>query len=180
VVDLRAQVPFREIRRCLARAANERRLEVSHFSVQRDHIHLIAEAPDKGRLSGGIQQLASRIARSINRAVRRKGSLWADRYHRQDLTTPRQFRACVVYVLFNVRKHAPEDAIDHLDELDDRSSAAWFDGWEPRAGPLLERVRRLSGWGREHPPVSPARTWLATHGWRRLGAVRVDERPARR
>jgi putative transposase len=175
--DLRAQTPFRAIRGTLVRLARRSSIHVVQFSIQRDHVHLIVEAPEGTSLARGIQGLASGIARAVNRTVRRRGRLWRDRYHRRDLTSPRQTRNAIVYVLMNFRKHAPEDAITTLHELDSRSSAAWFDGWDPRAGPLVERVRRASG-DVLAPPTRAAETWLGAHGWRRLGALRADERPA--
>jgi putative transposase len=177
--DLRSQVPFRAIRLCLARTARRRSLRVVHFSVQRDHMHLIVEAVEGTPLARGMQGLSSHIALAINRAVGRRGKLWRDRYHRHDLTTPRMVRHSIVYVLMNFRKHTPEDAIDSLRQLDWRSSAAWFDGWDPRAGPLLEIVRRRSGTpDLASRPTCPAQTWLGAHGWRRLGPIRPEERPA--
>jgi putative transposase len=186
--DLRAQIPFRAIRSCLVRLARRGLLSVVHFSIQRDHVHMIVEAADGTELARGIQGLASGIARAVNRTVGRRGRFWRDRYHRQDLRSPRQMRNAIVYVLQNFRKHTPEDAIDDLHRLDSRSSAAWFDGWDSRAGPLVAAVRRACGGPSrtgdqaaamvDVQPTCPARTWLGTVGWRRLGLIRPDERPA--
>jgi putative transposase len=87
-------------------------------------------------------------------------------------------RNCIVYVLMNFRKHSPENAPHGHDELDSRSSAAWFDGWHPRAGPLVVDVRRRGGAAAVPSPVSAPETWLAAHGWRRHGLVGAHERPA--
>jgi putative transposase len=178
--DLRAQTPFRAVRGCLTRLARRGSIRVVHFSVQRDHVHLIVEAADATELARGIQGLASGIARAVNRVVRRRGRFWRDRYHRRDLETPRQTRTAIVYVLMNFRKHTPEDAIDSLHLLDSRSSAAWFDGWDSRAGPEVTLVRGACDAGRVASPASKPATWLGSIGWRRLGLVRADERPAER
>jgi putative transposase len=159
--------------------------------VQRDHVHLIVEASDGTQLARGMQGLASAIARAVNRVVGRRGRFWRDRYHRRDLHTPRQTRNAIVYVLMNFRKHTPEDAIEVLHGLDPRSSAAWFDGWDSRAGPLVAAVQQACaaafprdgarGGGRTAVtplPVRPAETWLGASGWRRLGLIRAEERPA--
>jgi putative transposase len=176
--DLRAQVPFRAIQTFLGRLSRRETIRVLHFSIQRDHIHLIVEASGGDELARGMQGISSGIARAVNRAVGRRGPLWRDRYHRHDLTTPRMVRNCIVYVLMNFRKHAPEDAIASLHELDSRSSAAWFDGWDPRAGPLVAAVRRRGGAVATPSPVSAPETSLAALGWRRLGLVGAHERPA--
>jgi REP element-mobilizing transposase RayT len=52
-----------------------------HFSVQGDHVHLVAEAHDKPTLSSGMRGLMIRAARALNRACGRSGPVWADRYH---------------------------------------------------------------------------------------------------
>jgi hypothetical protein len=78
---------------------------VLHFSVQHDHVHLLVEADGHTGLRRGIQGLAIRIAKGINRALHRHGRIWADRYHSRTLNTPREVRHALVYVLQNWRKH---------------------------------------------------------------------------
>lgn len=48
-----------------------------HFSVQSNHVHLLVEAKDRQALSRGVQGLAIRLARSVDRAVRRTWLLGA-------------------------------------------------------------------------------------------------------
>jgi putative transposase len=177
VPDLRAQRPFRAVRGCLIRLARRASIRVVHFSVQRDHLHLIVEAADHSELARGMQGLASGIARAVNRVVGRRGRFWRDRYHRRDLETPRQIRTTIVYVLMNFRKHTPEDALHILHELDPRSSAAWFDGWDSRAGPLVAAARRACDADRSPSPTRVAVTWLGSVGWRRHGLIRPEEGP---
>src|SRR3954465_6857457 len=56
-----------------------------HFSIQGNHLHLVVEADDAVRLSRGLQGLATRIARRLNRLMGRKGKVFADRYHSRAL-----------------------------------------------------------------------------------------------
>jgi len=133
------------------------------FSVQDDHIHLIAEADDRAALSRGLRGLTIRVARAVNRALARHGVVWADRCHFRALTSPRVVRHALVYVLMNRRKHC---AGEH--GLDPCSSAGWFSGWR-------DAVATPPG----APPVVAPRTWLAAVGWRRHGLIDVDERPRR-
>ncbi len=81
---------------------------ICQFSVQADHLHLICEADDASALARGIKRFKQRVARGINRMLRRKGSVFFDRYHLELLRTPRQVRACLAYVLNNGRKHGEE------------------------------------------------------------------------
>jgi hypothetical protein len=168
----------------LAVAATNRRdpdgFRVVHLSVQYDHLLLIVEAQDKGSLSNGMRSIAIRIARSVNVLVGRRGRFWADRWHGRALTSPRQVRTALVYVLANFRKHARRRLAPGVDPF---SSGAWFDGWETEAA-VSDEVRR--GAERAPPveprhefvPVSPPRTWLGRMGWRRHGPLRLDEAPA--
>jgi putative transposase len=99
VWNLRACRAFDRLMRTFAAAQERFGTRLVHFSVQRDHIHLIAEATDETSLSRSMQGLAVRIARAINRLMARKGTVFADRYHERVLATPRQTRAAIRYVL---------------------------------------------------------------------------------
>ena len=158
--SLRDERPFRAL--CAAlKAASAGRFRVIHFSVQADHLHLLVEADEPTGFSRRIQGLAIRVAKAVNRALGRAGSVWADRYHARMLPTPREMRNALVYLLNNWRKHVP-GAVG----LDSRSSAAWFEGWSKPPG-------RTAG----SSPVATARTWLARVGWRRRGLIDIDESP---
>ena len=158
--SLRAHEVFPTVRAALANASSDA-FRLLHFSVQADHLHLLVEADAPGGLRRGIQGLAIRVAKAVNRALRRRGTVWADRYHARRLATPREVRHALVYVLQNWRKHLPGAR-----GLDGRSSAPWFTGWRTA-------VTRAAGIA----PVVTARTWLARVGWRRHGPLGVDEHP---
>src|SRR5215467_5974353 len=143
--NLRGQRVYRAIHAILARYAASARsfvCSVIEFSVQENHLHFVVEAMDERTLARGMQFVVSRIARAINWMLGRRGSLFRDRYHRRDLTSPRQLRNALVYVVMNVRKHASRaEHMFRATTLDPCSSAAWRDGWDSRAGPMLEAVR---------------------------------------
>jgi hypothetical protein len=152
--------PFAQ--RALA-ASHKPAFRVIHFSVQTDHIHLIAEGDEMNALVRGLQGLAVRCAKAINRAARRRGSVWSSRYHGRALRTPMETRRGLVYVLLNFRKH-----LRAAPGVDPRSSGPWFDGW--RCSPGLAAGAS---------PVVAPRTWLAAAGWRRAGAaLAFDESPS--
>jgi len=164
---LRAPPVFLEIVRELVRFRASDVVRVNHFSVQADHIHLIVEAVDSAALRKGLHSLAARLAHAIGRGRGRGGRVWADRWDGRELTSPRQVRTALVYVLMNVKKHNYDVPVDCVDGC---SSARFFDGWRDwsppaRAGPC---------------PVSSPRTWLGCQGWRRHGLVSIREAPAAR
>jgi putative transposase len=160
---LRSPRVFPSVRGALARSSRAG-FRVIEFSVQDDHVHLIAEAADGCTLSGGVRGLAIRLARAVNRTLGRRGQVWGSRYHARELTTPRAVRHALIYVLNNFRKH-----LHAVTGFDPCSSAAWFAGWRSTGANLPN----------ESPPVARARTWLARVGWRRHGLIDLAERPKR-
>jgi len=169
---LRSQRVFAALRALFARAS-VKGLRLLHFSVQGNHLHMIVEASEGLALARGMQRLLSRLAMTINAIARRSGKVWRDRYHRRDLSTPQQFRNALVYVLFNIRKHALNGNEVELwsEALDPCSSAAWFTGWLPTAAPSPAAVARAGP-----SIVARAQSWLARQGWERRGLLRIDER----
>jgi putative transposase len=162
IPSLRSGAIFPALRQALA-ASSRDGFRLLHFSVQSDHLHLIVEADAAPALSRGVQGLAVRCARTINRSVARRGPVWNERYHPHVLGTPREVRLGLAYVLLNFRKHLRAGP-----GIDPFSSGPWFDGWtRPPPTP-------------DHPsPVRPPRTWLAASGWRRAGgAIDFREAPA--
>ena len=149
---------------CIALSnASHGRFRLTHFSVQTDHLHLIVEARSREALIRGLQGLTGRRARALNRCWRRVGDVWSGRYHARALSTPTEVRNALVYVLLNFRKHLRATA-----GIDPRSSGPWFDGWS-------SPPEKIEG----NCPVVPARSWLATVGWRRAGGhIDVTEMPA--
>jgi REP element-mobilizing transposase RayT len=164
ITSLRGRRAFDRVLGSLRRMRVELGAHVTHYSVQRDHVHLMVEASDASTLSRGMQGLAVRIARGVNRAMNRKGAVFADRFHDRVLRSPRQVRNALAYVLCNARKHGL--APNRSGWLDPHSSAAAFDGW---ASPRTTLVASDA--------VSPPRTWLLRVGWRRGGLLEVDHRP---
>jgi len=161
--SLRAQQVARTLLAAL-RDSNRDSFRIVHYSVQENHLHLIVEADDTRALSSGVRGLMMRIARRVNRLVRRRGRFWADRWHGRDLEGPRQVRNALVYVLQNHKKHLGGA------ELDPLSSAGSFDGF---ASALPDLFRSVGP-----PCVVMAKTWLLNRGWRRWGLIALSEGPA--
>jgi putative transposase len=158
--SLRQQRVFRAVRVAIARASSDG-FRVLQFSVQSNHVHLIVEADGAGRFTRGLQGLAIRVAKAVNRVLGRRGAVWADRFHARWLATPRAMRNALVYVLQNWRKHGRRER-----GVDPCSSARWFGGWKEGAAAMVMSA-----------PVVTARTWLARCGWRRHGLIHANEVP---
>ena len=148
-------------------AAKERLgVRLVHFSAQADHLHLIVEAQDRAAMSRGLQGLFVRVAKALNELWRRKGTVFADRFHVHGLKTPRETRNALAYVLQNAAKHGLRRG-----SVDPFSSGSWFDGWN-------RTVRRaLAGFV---APVAQPRSWLLRLGWQRWGLIDPCEVPGAR
>jgi putative transposase len=181
---LRSPFVFPTLRRALAHATRAHPwFRVVQFSVQHDHLHLIVEARDALALSRGVQGLAIRVARAVNRLVSRRGKVWAGRFFSRALTSPRSVRNALAYVLNNFRKHRAAGRA----QIDPYSSAPYFSGFRelggrsplelPATAALPHTPRGLS------PPQTPgefpitrAKTWLAREGWQRAGRLSFSTR----
>jgi REP element-mobilizing transposase RayT len=155
---------------------------IVHVSIQGNHVHLLVEAADKQALSGGMQRFQISAAKRINRALslhaglkhRRRGSVFPDRFHEEIITSPRQARHALSYVLNNWRKHR-EDR-DRNWNVDPFSTGVLFTGWREHANePLMWR------WPDTYDPlfVYRPRTWLLREGWQRAGTISYRAVPSR-
>ena len=105
VPRLRGREVFAAVRAALDASARAN-CRVVHYSVQGNHIHLVVESADKLALSRGMQGLAIRVARAVNRTADRTGRVFADHYFARELKTPAEVRRAVRYVLDNLLLHA--------------------------------------------------------------------------
>jgi REP element-mobilizing transposase RayT len=148
VWNLRSRRCFSVTEKAFAAAKGRFGMRIVHFSVQGNHIHLLIEAPDNETLARGMRGLTIRVAKGLNRVMRRRGPVFADHYHSRVVRTPTEAARALDYVLGNYAHHAKQwgDTVAE-NELDPFSSAR-RDGAEP-------------------PPVSDPQTWLLKVGWLR-------------
>jgi REP element-mobilizing transposase RayT len=158
------------------KAAANHGLRIQHFSLQINHVHLIAEAENNRALATGMQSLNVSLARALNRlrhgrAAIRRGAVFLERYHLHVLKTPTGVKNAIRYVLTNAAKH------ERVKPFLDQYSSAWhFADWKEAFG--AETERRLRRGLHERPRwigilgdfLSPARSWLLKEGWKRAPA----------
>jgi REP element-mobilizing transposase RayT len=173
VKSLRRGRVARIVRNAIRAGGHKPDFRVIEFNVLSNQVHLIIEASHAMRLARGMQGLAVRFARRINRAFARRGKFFADRYHARALRTPRETRNAIRHVLNNERHHAAARGERiYASWVDAFSSAPWFTGW-------ARPIRNNEPWMRElraqPPPTAQPTVWLLTHGWRRHGLLRFDE-----
>ena len=169
IPSLRKRSLLREFRGSLRRACERGEFRVVHYSIQRNHVHLIVEAAGRHALGRGMKAVGIRLARAVNRVLGRTGPVLLGRYHVRALRTPKEVRNALAYVLLNARKHWRERTGEAPPvRLDEASSGGWFDGWKHRPrGPTGAALR----------DVAPARSWMLRHGWRFHGLVDPAEVP---
>ena len=177
---------FPAVRFALAAGRERFGFRLVQFSVQSNHLHLIAEAADSRALARGMQGLTVRVARAVNRTLARCGRSFSDRYHSRALKTPREVQFAVRYVLLNARKHQKTSAADAgwpavpAGFIDSCSSAPWFGNFarpiELAFGAAQTRAQWRATSGVEAPVVR-AQTWLLRRGSRLAGAFDIDDVP---
>jgi putative transposase len=158
---LRSRRCFEVLQRCFAAGKDRFGCRIVHFSVQGNHIHLVVEAADNRSLARGMQGLAVRIARALNRLMHRRGRVFADHFHSRVVRTPMQAAHAIAYVLANFAKHA----------------AQWGERIDPHA---VDRYSSAYVRTTGPPLVVVPRTWLLTIGWRRAAASVVSAAASRR
>jgi REP element-mobilizing transposase RayT len=180
VGSLRSEDGLQAIRNALiAVFKHEATFRIVHFSAQRTHIHLIAEAEDYLSLARGIKAFAGSVAKHFNAltskrrglARRRRGSVFADRYHAVVLQSPTQVRNTLSYVLNNWRHHGEDRAMSAA--IDRYSSGIYFDGWKERDG----RGFWPTPSGYDIPMVVWAQTFVLKVLWRTKGLISAHAVP---
>ena len=123
--SMRTHRCFRMLRRSFQRGCERFGFRLIHFSVQGNHAHYIVEAPDQLSLTRAMKGLAVRMARALNKVMRRRGAVFADRYHARRLRSPREAAYAVSYVLENRMVHAHRAGLPLPLGVDPCCSEAW-------------------------------------------------------
>ena len=146
-------------------------------------MHLLVEADDKAALASGMQGFQISAAKHLNAAInkgqpgpRRRGTVFPDRYHAEIITSPRQARHALSYVLNNWRKHREDRAAPMSSwRIDWFSSAAMFPGWAEYGDKAF-----LGRGPVTYDPliVYQPKTWLLSVGWQKAGPISCHEVPS--
>src|SRR5262250_2530428 len=112
VGNLRRRCVYQAVREATLTTARREDFRIVQLSIQRTHIHLQEEANDKQALARGMPGFPISAAKQLNAAIskgkpgpRRRGVVFPDRYHAEIITSPRQARHALSYVLNNWHKH---------------------------------------------------------------------------
>jgi REP element-mobilizing transposase RayT len=181
---LRCRKLYKAMRDATITAALREWFRIVHISLQGTHVHLLVEAQDKAALARGMQGFQVSAARNINTALgdgvrRRRGKVFADRYHLEVITTPTRARHAIGYVLSNWRHHGEDQGgLPSTWLVDPFSSAISFPDWteledQPWMWPIRETYDPLM--------VRRPQSWLLREGWKRGGgAISARDVPGQR
>jgi REP element-mobilizing transposase RayT len=160
---LRRPAAYGALQRAVAACLGRIDFRIVHTSIQGNHIHLLVEADNKRALGNGMRAFMVSAAQHLNAASGRRGTVFPTRYHAVQLTTPKQVRAALAYVLNNWRRHQEDTAgaRQRAAHVDPYSTGVLFDGWKD----ATTRFEIPPGY--EPLRVSGPRTWLLKVGWRK-------------
>jgi hypothetical protein len=176
---------YKALREATIVAAVRERIRIVHISLQRNHVHMLVEAEDKDALGRGMQGFQISAARHINTVLgdgryrRRRGPVFADRYHLVVIRSPRRARHALSYVLNNWRKHCEDrHGLPSTWLVDPYSSGISFPDWkELEDKPFMWPIRAT------YDPLVVRRpqSWLLREGWKvsQCGSISVFEVPGR-
>lgn len=181
---LRRRVVYQAIRQATRVAARRDDVRIVHVSIQRTHLHLLVEASGKHALATGMQGFQISAAKRLNAAIskgrpgpRRRGRVFADRYHAEVITSPTQAHHTLSYVINNWRKHHEDRGEARSWSFDRYSTASQFPGWAEDGDAAFALLQPDLF---EPLVVHLPRTWLLCEGWRKAGPISCYTVPSKR
>ena len=183
VGSMRRRAMYKAMRYASIIAALRQRFRIVHLSIQRTHIHMLAEAENQFALARGMQGFQISAAKHINAVLsaraghRRRGQVFTDRYHVEVITSPKRARHALSYVLNNWRKHGEDrQGLATTWLVDPFSSGILFPDWQELADKAVMWPTRET-----YDPLMVYRpkTWLLREGWKIHGSISVREVPSR-
>ena len=165
---------FGRIHRALNAAKARFGCRIIHYSIQGNHIHLIIETQNERTLSRAMQGLGVRLAKGLNRVLKRRGQVLEERYFAKSLTSELQVHAALAYLFDNDRKHDAQRGrkLRPAGTLDPYATGVHFRDWREPSDPALLAALRSSRAASEvlrldagEKSVVKPRTWLLREGW---------------
>lgn len=104
----RADIKNKLVLKILKKAIFRARLKglcIVHFSLEHDHIHLLAEGENNYILSKAMQGFGVSLSKRLNSLLKIKGQRYKHRYHLRVLKSANEVKNVVNYILKNGIKH---------------------------------------------------------------------------
>ncbi len=84
--------------------AQKKGLNLLHFSILSNHVHMIVEIADNETLHSALKSLNTAFAKRVNFLIGRVGAVLRERFHMHILKTPTEYIKVLRYVLMNAKK----------------------------------------------------------------------------
>ena len=181
VGSLRRRAMYKALRDASITAALREWFRIVHVSLQQTHVHMLVEAADKRALARGMQGFLISAARHVNTVLgsgarRRRGKVFADRYHAEVITTPTRAHHAIRYILGNWRHHGEDQrGLPSTWLVDPFSTGILFPDWQELEGqawmwPFRETYDPLV--------VRRPQSWLLREGWKKAGSISCRDVPS--
>src|SRR4051794_16276311 len=105
VWNLRTRRCFGVMQRAMYAGATRFGFRLVHYAVMGNHVHLLVEAPHRAALARALKGLGVRMARALNRVMKRQGRVIGDRYHAHIMRTPSEVKRARAYLSANAQHH---------------------------------------------------------------------------
>ncbi len=110
----KAEIKNKSVLAILKRAilnARKQGLQVIHYSLEYDHVHLLIEADNNFILAKGMQAFGVTFSKAINRLKRLKGEVYKHRYHFRRISSSKELKNVMNYIFTNGLKHKTANSI---------------------------------------------------------------------
>lgn len=85
--------------------ARFKRLKIIHYSLEYNHVHLLAESYDEKILHCSMQAFGISLAKQINKFKALNGTVYKHRYHLRKINSPRDLKNVLHYIFKNGIHH---------------------------------------------------------------------------
>lgn len=120
-------------------------LAIIHYTLEYDHVHLLAEVRDNQTLGKGMQSFGITFSKGINKLQAAKGKVFKTRYHLRKLKSSKEIKNVVGYILGNDVKHKSTSFLNTFNSLPAlKNISEHYPGFEPMIEDVIAKSRTLT------------------------------------
>ena len=108
--DIQNKIVLKSLHRAIMRG-RLKGLKIIHYTLEYNHVHILVEAKNNRVLHQGMQSFGITLSKAINRFKKAKGTVYKHRYHFRQISSLRDLRNVVKYILNNGVKHRSTKSI---------------------------------------------------------------------
>lgn len=120
VEKAKAGLKNKQVLRVLRKAICKARvigLNIVHYTLEYDHVHMMVEVDDNETLGRGMQSFGISLSKGINKLKSATGKVFKTRYHFRKLKTPTEVKNALTYILGNAVKHKSSTLLNEYNSL---------------------------------------------------------------